>query len=77
MALGWLINNARQQVEIYRLGKQVEVLDAPNSLSGEDILSGLFSISNLFGNYMKYNFLASVPSLNRNGVKIGRGGIAH
>lgn len=40
MALGWLINNARQQVEIYRLGKQVEVLDAPNSLSGEDILSG-------------------------------------
>lgn len=36
--LGWLINPSRQQVEIYRQGKQVEILDAPNSLSEEDLL---------------------------------------
>jgi len=38
MKLGWLINRQNQQVEIYRQGKEVEVLDCPNSLSGEDIL---------------------------------------
>jgi Uma2 family endonuclease len=36
--LGWLINPQDKQVEIYRLGKAVEVLDSPNSLSGEDVL---------------------------------------
>ena len=38
--LGWLINRKNRQVEIYRIGKEVEVLDNPDSLSGEDILLG-------------------------------------
>ena len=41
MVLGWLINPVQQQVEIYRQRKPVEVLDSPNSLSGENILPGL------------------------------------
>ncbi|MEA5532891.1 Uma2 family endonuclease [Crocosphaera sp. XPORK-15E] len=36
--LGWLINRKAQQVEIYRQGKEVEILDNPKTLSGEDIL---------------------------------------
>jgi Uma2 family endonuclease len=36
--LGWLINPKTQQVEIYRLGKPVEILNSPVELSGEDIL---------------------------------------
>jgi Uma2 family endonuclease len=36
--LGWLINRQDKQVEIYRQGQVVEVLENPNSLSGEDIL---------------------------------------
>jgi Uma2 family endonuclease len=38
--LGWLINRKMRQVEIYRLGKAVEILDFPQQLSGEDILTG-------------------------------------
>ena len=38
--LGWLIHPQNQQVEIYRLGKDVEVLKSPSSLSGEDVLPG-------------------------------------
>ncbi len=38
--LGWLIDRKNQQVEIYRPGRNVEVLDHPVSLSGEDILPG-------------------------------------
>jgi Uma2 family endonuclease len=40
MVLGWLINPLQQQVEIYRQRKQVEILNAPDSLSGENVLSG-------------------------------------
>ncbi|WP_009633789.1 Uma2 family endonuclease [Synechocystis sp. PCC 7509] len=36
--LGWLIDPHNQQVEIYRLGQNVEVLKSPSSLSGEDVL---------------------------------------
>jgi Uma2 family endonuclease len=36
--LGWLINRKAQQVEIYRQGKEVEILDYPQTLSGENIL---------------------------------------
>jgi Uma2 family endonuclease len=36
--LGWLINPQQRQVEIYRLGREVEVLQSPASLSGEDVL---------------------------------------
>lgn len=38
--LGWLINRKTRQVEIYRSNRDVEVLDAPTSLSGEDVLPG-------------------------------------
>jgi Uma2 family endonuclease len=38
--LGWLINPQDRQVEIYRLDREVETLQSPNTLSGEDILPG-------------------------------------
>ncbi|GBE92585.1 Uma2 family endonuclease [Nostoc cycadae] len=38
--LGWLINPQAKQVEIYRPGKPVEILDSPTQLSDEDILPG-------------------------------------
>ncbi len=38
--LGWLINPQNTQVEIYRQGKEVEILDSPNTISGEDVLPG-------------------------------------
>lgn len=38
LKLGWLINPQDKQVEIYRVGREVEVLQSPVSLSGEDIL---------------------------------------
>jgi Uma2 family endonuclease len=38
--LGWLINRKSRQVEIYRQGQEVEVLESPVTLSGEDVLQG-------------------------------------
>ncbi|MBN3950488.1 MAG: Uma2 family endonuclease [Nostoc sp. NMS7] len=38
--LGWLINRKLRQVEIYRQGQEVEVLESPVTLSGEDVLQG-------------------------------------
>jgi Uma2 family endonuclease len=38
--LGWLINRKNKQVEIYRPGRDVEILDNPETLLGEDILPG-------------------------------------
>ena len=38
--LGWLINRKSQQVGIYRQGQEVEVLESPVTLSGEDVLQG-------------------------------------
>ncbi|PSB20075.1 Uma2 family endonuclease [Phormidesmis priestleyi ULC007] len=38
--LGWLINRQTRQVEIYRPDRLVEVLENPESLSGEDVLPG-------------------------------------
>jgi Uma2 family endonuclease len=38
--LGWLINRKTRQVEIYRPRQEVEILDNPTTLSGEDILPG-------------------------------------
>ncbi|MBW4675583.1 MAG: Uma2 family endonuclease [Desmonostoc geniculatum HA4340-LM1] len=40
VCLGWLIDPQNQRVEIYRPGKDVEVLQSPTSLSGEDVLPG-------------------------------------
>ena len=46
--LGWLIN-PEVKVEIYRLGKDVELLDAPQSLSGEGILTGfILDLADIF-----------------------------
>ncbi|WP_434683810.1 Uma2 family endonuclease [Pseudanabaena minima] len=36
--LGWLINRRDRQVEIYRIGQPVEVLQSPIMLSGETVL---------------------------------------
>ncbi|MBD2012740.1 Uma2 family endonuclease [Microcoleus sp. FACHB-53] len=38
--LGWLIDSTTKQVEIYRLGQDVEVLQSPATLSGEGVLPG-------------------------------------
>ncbi len=40
LRLGWLINLQQQQVEIYRLGQPVEVVEIPALLSGEEVLPG-------------------------------------
>ena len=39
--LGWLIYPDEKRVEIYRLGREVETLVAPQSLSGENLMPGL------------------------------------
>lgn len=47
--LGWLINPEAKQVEIYRINQDVEVLNSPQTLSGEDILpSFVLDLSNIF-----------------------------
>ena len=38
--LGWLINRKKREVEIYRPGRDVEILQSPQTLSGEDVLPG-------------------------------------
>ncbi len=38
--LGWLIDPQNQQAEIYRQGREVEVIKSPKTLSGEDVLPG-------------------------------------
>lgn len=38
--LGWLIDRKNRKVEIYRQNQEVEVLDNPVTLSGEDVLPG-------------------------------------
>ncbi|MFS8119486.1 MAG: Uma2 family endonuclease, partial [Microcoleus sp.] len=40
LRLGWLINPQDEQVEIYRPNREVEILEFPVSLSGEDVLPG-------------------------------------
>lgn len=39
--LGWLIDPKTQQIEIYRPGQPVEVLQSPDTLTDEDVLPGL------------------------------------
>jgi Uma2 family endonuclease len=41
LRLGWLIVPKIQVVEIYRPGREVECLQSPSTLSGEEILPGL------------------------------------
>lgn len=38
--LGWLIDRKNQQVEVYRQGQEVDVLNSPTTLSGENVLPG-------------------------------------
>ncbi|HHP7232830.1 MAG TPA: Uma2 family endonuclease [Xenococcaceae cyanobacterium] len=38
--LGWLINRKNRQVAIYRQDKNIELLNSPKNLSGENILPG-------------------------------------
>jgi len=38
--LGWLIDRQNIRVEIYRPGQDVEIIESPKSLSGEDLLPG-------------------------------------
>lgn len=38
--LGWLIDSTTKQVEIYRPGREAEVLESPATLSGENVLPG-------------------------------------
>lgn len=40
LRLGWLINPQDKQVEIYRPSKATEVLQQPDTISGEDVLPG-------------------------------------
>lgn len=40
LRLGWLINPKDKQVEIYRIGQEVEVVEMPVVLSGEEVLPG-------------------------------------
>lgn len=48
--LGWLIDLNTQQVEIYRLGREVEILQNPETLSGEDVLPGfMLNLKQIFG----------------------------
>ncbi|MBI4779942.1 MAG: Uma2 family endonuclease [Oscillatoriophycideae cyanobacterium NC_groundwater_1537_Pr4_S-0.65um_50_18] len=47
--LGWLINCQDCQVEIYRSGQPVEILQSPATISGESILPGFYSPCSGFG----------------------------
>ncbi len=38
--LGWLINRKQRQIEIYRPGQAAEILAAPTTLSGSEVLPG-------------------------------------
>ena len=40
LRLGWLINPKNKQVEIYRPNQEIEVLQSPANLSGENVLPG-------------------------------------
>jgi Uma2 family endonuclease len=39
-SLGWLIDRKNKKVEIYRQNHDVEIIDNPTTLSGEDVLPG-------------------------------------
>ena len=41
--LSWLIDPKNKRVEIYRLGQGIEVLENPNTLSGEEVFTGIYA----------------------------------
>ncbi|WP_146131592.1 Uma2 family endonuclease [Merismopedia glauca] len=49
-ALTLNLNRKKQEVEIYRLGQEVEVLKSPQTISGENVLPGLsLNLSKIWG----------------------------
>jgi Uma2 family endonuclease len=49
--LGWFLNAKERAVEIYRPGKEVEVLNSPTSLFGEEVLPGfVLDLKNIWNN---------------------------
>jgi len=47
--LGWLLDRPNKRVEIYRQGRDVEILESPTTLSGEDVLPGfVLDLSEIF-----------------------------
>ena len=38
MRLGWLIDRQSKRVEIYRVGREVEMIEKPEALTGEEVL---------------------------------------
>ena len=47
--LGWLIEPSAKTVKIYRSSKQVEILNNPKTLSGENVLPGfVLDLSEIF-----------------------------
>lgn len=49
--LGWMFNPQGQKVEIYRLGKEKEVITLPVTLSGEDVLPGFITHVPVFSGF--------------------------
>jgi Uma2 family endonuclease len=48
--LGWLLNPKDRAVEIYRIGKGIEILQSPTEVSGEEVLPGfVLSLEGIFG----------------------------
>lgn len=48
--LGWLIDPKNKRVEVYRLGGVVEVLEQPDTLSGEGVLPGfVLTLNRIWG----------------------------
>jgi Uma2 family endonuclease len=48
--LGWLLNPKDRTVEMYRMGKGIEVLQSPTEVSGEEVLPGfVLSLEGIFG----------------------------
>ena len=45
--LGWLINPKQRQVIVYRSNQEVEILENPQTVSGEDVLVGFVLQLNL------------------------------
>ena len=40
VSLGWLIDPKNKKVHIYRANGEIEILDDPETVSGEDVLNG-------------------------------------
>ncbi len=48
--LGWLLDPKHRRVEVSRPGQEVEVLENPVELSGEDVLPGfILNLNKLWG----------------------------